>query len=419
MQFLIKLALKNLSRHKLRTFISLIAIAFSVMVVVFARGYIMGMIDSFVMHSVQYDTGHIKIITEEYRKQQRLLPLNFPVDGYNQEGIDPMIAEISKMDNIKSVMPRLKFGAIIGGDNDVTTLLAWGVDPEKELKNTGIRSYIKEGRMLQLGKREIVMGGMMMDNLGKKVGDKVTIVYNTSFNSMKGTTFTIVGRIESGMAMLNELVVYLPLDEVQRLLYMEGQTTELVVFTKNIGMSDKVLPKLKAAVEAKDTEKKYAVLSYKETSELLPWMEMARLIYNEIYIFIVLLASIVVINTMIMIVKERTKEIGMMTAMGLNSRDILNLFILEGAVMGAIGSFAGALVGTLIGLYTSVKGLDMSSAVSGFSKDIMFNAIVYPVNSVSNAIFAFVLGTIIVTLACIIPARRASRLEPAEAIRDE
>lgn len=419
MQFLTKLAFKNLWRHKLRTFISLLAIAFSVMVVVFARGYILGMIDSFVQHSVQFETGHIKIMTAEYKKQQRLLSLNYPVDGFQGGGIDAMMQDIEKVNNVKAVMPRLKFGAMVAGENDLNALYVWGVDPAKEMKNTALSKYIKEGRMPENGKREVVMGYILMDKLGKKVGDKVTLVYNTSYNSMKGTTFTISGKIESGMSMLNELVVYMPIDVAQNLLYMEGQATEIIIFVPNIAAVEKTIPSVEKEVEAKDTEKKYSVSSYKELSELLPWMELAKMIYNEIYIFIVLLASIVVINTMIMIVKERTKEIGMMTAMGLNSRDILSLFILEGGIMGAIGSFFGSLAGTVIGIVTSMKGIDLTNTVSGFSKDIMFNAVVYPVNSIENSIFAFVLGTIIVTLACIIPARRAAKLEPSEAIRDE
>ncbi len=416
--FLFRLAVKNLSRHKLRTFVSLIAIAFSVMIVVFARGYILGMIESFTSHGIEYDSGHAKIVDKDYWQQKRTLPLNYPVDGFNHEGITKMINGLEQVEYVKAVIPRLMFGGMISTEDELITVLGWGVDPQKEIDNTSIDDYIAEGRMVENGKREILMGAIMLDKLGKKVGDKVTIVYNTSFNSLKGTTFEIVGRVESGLRILNEMVAYIPIDQAQSLLYMDDQATELLIMSDNLKITGKLMPKLDAFLAEKDTEGKYEALSYKESSELLPWMELASVIYNEIYIFLVLLASIVVINTMIMIVKERTREIGMMAALGLESRDILRLFIMEGAVMGAVGSFIGAIAGSLFSLFFSVNGIDLTSSVEGFSETIVFSSIIYPVNSVSNAVFAFVLGTIIVTLACIIPARQAAKLQPTDAIRD-
>lgn len=416
--FLFRLAVKNLSRHKLRTFVSLIAIAFSVMIVVFARGYILGMIKSFTSHGIEYDSGHAKIVDKQYWQQKRTLPLNYPVDGFNHEGIGSMIRELEQTEYVKAVIPRLMFGGMISTEEELITVLGWGVDPQKEIDNTSINDYIAEGRMVENGKKEVVMGAIMLDKLGKKVGDKVTIVYNTSFNSLKGTTFTIVGRVESGLRILNETVAYMPIDQAQSLLYMDDQATELLIMSDNLKTTGKLMPKLEALLAQKDTDGRYEALSYKESSEMLPWMELASVIYNEIYIFLVLLASIVVINTMIMIVKERTREIGMMAALGLESKDILRLFIMEGAVMGAFGSFIGAIAGSLFSLFFSVNGIDLTSSVEGFSETIVFSSIIYPVNSVSNAAFAFVLGTIIVTLACIIPARQAAKLQPTDAIRD-
>ena len=162
---------------------------------------------------------------------------------------------------------------------------------------------------------------------------------------------------------------------------------------------------------------RYLALGYKETSDLIPLMDIMKIIYNQIYIFLVLLSCIVVINTMIMIVKERTKEIGMMTAMGLESKEILQLFVIEGAIMGVLGSLLGAVSGSVLTSYLAEVGLDYTSAMSGMSADIIFDAIVYPVSSIGNTIFAFMLGMFIVTIACLIPARRAASLEPTEAMR--
>jgi len=418
MKFLVKLAYKNLFRHKLRTFVSIIAIAFSVMIVVFARGYVVGMVDAVFADHIQYNSGHIKIINREYHQKERLLPLNYPVGEYNEQGLNELVASLKEIDEVEMVIPRLKYGAMVSTENELVTMHGWGVNPDQEIKFTDIEKKLVEGRMVKNGQLEVVMGTDLLNKLDRQIGDTVTILSNTAFNSLTGITFKIVGRIKSGIKMLDEIVFYLPLDQAQRILYMEEQVSELLLITENRRLVEQVLPKVKELLARNQATDKYLALGYKETSDLLPYMDMAKLIYNQIYIFLVLLASIVVINTMIMIVKERTKEIGMMSALGMDSKDILKLFIIEGAIMGVIGSLVGALLGSTINGYLSVTGIDFSSALEGFSSDIVFNTIIYPVSSTGNTIFAFVLGVVIVTIASIIPARRAVKLEPTEAMRE-
>ncbi|HBK69167.1 MAG TPA: ABC transporter permease [Firmicutes bacterium] len=417
MGFIIKIAYKNLSRHKLRTFVSITAIAFSVMIVVFARGLINGMIDTLSVDHIQYNSGHIKIIDQEYLQQERLLPLNYPVDGFNGEGPRAMTADLKEIKDVEMVISRLKFGAMAGTENELITMCGWGVEPEQELIFTDIEDFLVEGRMAQTGRMEVVMGTALLKKLDRKVGEKITIVYNTAFNSLKGSTFEIVGRLESGLKMLNEVVFYLPLDQAQRLLEMDDQVTELLLVTSDKKIIHRVLPEVKKLLADKGATDRYLALGYKETSDLIPLMDIMKIIYNQIYIFLVLLSCIVVINTMIMIVKERTKEIGMMTAMGLESKEILQLFVIEGAIMGVLGSLLGAVSGSVLTSYLAEVGLDYTSAMSGMSADIIFDAIVYPVSSIGNTIFAFMLGMFIVTIACLIPARRAASLEPTEAMR--
>jgi putative ABC transport system permease protein len=293
----------------------------------------------------------------------------------------------------------------------------WGVDPELETAFTGIEDYLVEGRMPQPGRLEVLMGTALLAKINRRVGEKVTIVFNTAFNSLRGVTFNIVGRTKSGIKLLDEVVFYLPLDQAQRLLEMDGQVTELLLATPDRKLVSQVLPRVQALLAEYGADGRYLALGYKETSDLIFFMDIAKVIYNQIYIFLVLLACIVVINTMLMIVKERTREIGMMSALGLESKDIMRLFLTEGAIMGVTGSLIGAVCGSLLNGYFAKNGIDFSAATSGFSAEIVFNSMVYPLSSPGNTVFAFFLGVVIVTIACVIPARRAARFEPTEAMR--
>ncbi len=417
MKFLWNLARKNLSRSKLRTLISIFAIAVAIIAVVFARGLISGVIESTYENHINYKAGHIRVVDEEYKLKERLLSLNYPVDGFSGEGASPMADKLKKVNGITQVVPRIKFGAVVSQEDELVRMMGWGVDPTEEIKFTNIDKSITEGRMVELGNREMVMGAGLLKKLKRGVGDKVTILYTTPFGSFKGSTFEIVGKIQSSLPMINDSIFYLPLDQAQRILEMPDQVTELLIITPDYHKAASILPALNELFTREDKIGKYFLQLWNRDYELIGYFDIARKIYNFIYIFIIVMACFVLVNTLIMIINERTREIGMMTALGLKSREILYLFTIEGAIIGILGSAIGAVLGGILTRVTSVTGIDYSAAMEGMSADLMFEPIFYTVFSLENIIFCFILGVLVVTIACIIPARKAAQLEPTEALR--
>ena len=198
---------------------------------------------------------------------------------------------------------------------------------------------------------------------------------------------------------------------------MPDQVTELLIITHDYRKAASILPALNELFTREDKIGKYSLQLWNRDYELIGFFDFARNIYNFIYIFIIIMACFVLVNTLIMIINERTREIGMMTALGLKSREILYLFTIEGAIIGVIGSAIGAVLGGILTRVISVIGIDYSAAMEGMSADLMFELIFYPVFSLENIIFCFILGVLVVTIACIIPARRAAQIEPTEALR--
>ena len=417
MNYLWNLARKNLSRSKLRTSISIIAIAIAIISVTFARGLINGMIESTYQNHIYYKAGHVRVIDNEYELKERILSLNHSVDGFSGEGASMMADKLKEVEGVTQVVPRIKFGAVVIQEDELVRMLGWGIDPAEEIKFTQIDKDLSEGRMVQPGNREIVMGSGLMKKLNREVEDKVTLVYTTPYGSIKGSTLKIVGKIQSSLPLINDNVFYLPIEQAQEMLEMPGQVSELLLITPDYKNAGSVLPALTKLFAQEDKSNKYILQIWDEVGELVALFKIAINMYNFIYVFIIVLASFVLINTLIMIINERTREIGMMTALGLKSREILYLFIMEGAIIGVIGSFIGAILGGIITKMVSVTGIDYSAAMEGMSADLMFDPIFYPVFSLENLIFCFFLGVLVVTIACIIPARKAARLEPTEALR--
>jgi putative ABC transport system permease protein len=414
MTFLINIAF-NMFRNKLRTIVSILAIAFAVMVIVFTRGLIDGMIGDTYSLYIHYDTGHIKIIDEEYEQKEKLLSLNYTVKGLENKSLSEMQADLNEMEGIEMVIPRLKFGAAVSTEEELVQMLAWGVDGAKELEFTNLERELSQGRMVEPGQREVVMGSELLKKINRSVGEKVTMVYTTAFSSFQGATFEIVGEIQSNLPLLNEQVVFMPIDTAQNLLYLNDEATELLLVTEDRERAGEFLPQVRNYLN-QGGGNNYLAQSWKEGNTFIQLLEVSETIYNFIYLFLVLLSSIVVINTLVMIVKERTQEIGMMSALGLKSREILQLFILEGSAMAVIGSFLGALGGGALNYYLAGVGFDYSAAFEDI--DVLMNPVIYPTYKVEHMLFAFAIGVVVTTLTAIIPARRAAKLEPTEALRE-
>lgn len=415
MKFLISIAFKNMFRNKLRTVVSILAIAFAVMVIVFTRGLIDGMIEDTYSLYIHYDTGHIKIINQEYEQKEKLLSLNYTVNGLENKSLTEMESDLEDLQGIEMVIPRLKFGAAVSTEEELVQMLAWGIEGEKELQFTNIGRELAKGRMVAAGNREVVMGSELLNKINKSVGEKVTMVYTTAFSSFQGATFEIVGEIESNLPLLNEQAVFMPIDTARQLLYLNDESTELILVTDDRDQALNYLPAVKSYLEQNGGEQ-YLAQSWKNGNSFIQLLEVSETIYNFIYLFLVILSSIVVINTLVMIVKERTQEIGMMSALGLKSREILELFIFEGFAMAVIGSLIGALAGGAINYYLSGVGFDYSAAFEDI--DVLMNPIIYPTYKIEHMLFAFLIGVVVTTITAIIPARRAAKLDPTEALRE-
>lgn len=417
MQFLLKIAFRNLRRHRLRTAVSILVIAFAVLIIVFAYGTIEGFLESTYSLSIQYDTGHLKIINQEYKQKEKLLSLNHTVDGLKESNLQSMEKGLNELEGIEMIIPRIKFGASYSRENEMVELLGWGVNPAKELEFTDLESDITAGRMVKAGSREVLMGYKMLEKLDKEVGDKVTLLYTSSYSSFQGATFKIVGKVKSGAAILNEDVFFIPILTAQKLLYLDGQATELLVITEDFKEAERYVKPINNFLNTATGSDKYLVEAWNQGGGFVPYMSAAESIYNIIYLLVIILASFVVINTLVMIVKERTHEIGMMAALGLKNNEILALFLLEGFLMAVIGSLLGAVGGGVLTSYLADVGLDYAAVVAD-DIGILMNPIIYPKFSFTSTYFAFGLGVVITTLTAVFPARRAAEMNPTDALKD-
>jgi putative ABC transport system permease protein len=143
---------------------------------------------------------------------------------------------------------------------------------------------------------------------------------------------------------------------------------------------------------------------------------MASTIYNYVYLVLLLLASTVIMNTTMMVIYERTKEIGTIGALGMTGGQIVLLFVIESAIISAIGSLLGTVIGGGLDLLLSIKGINIQ-ALTGGSMDIPATDIIYPRFGLSLLVGSFLFGVVVASVIAYFPARRAAKVEPVEALR--
>src|SRR5690554_1956199 len=229
---LIKIAWRNLSRNKVRTFIAILAIITVVIIVVFARGLMVGAFESSFKMYIDNNFGHVRIIDKEYEIREVLLPLDYPVDGFNSSGVTAMMSEIKKLDKVEHLLPRIRFVAISTIDDDLFRMIGVGIDPLRENVYGSLPGDIIRGRMPESG-NEILVGQGLLEALGVDFKDRVTLVFSDAQQSIRGYTFEIVGIRESGVAALDDNFFYLPLETAQDILWLEDEVSELLVFASS------------------------------------------------------------------------------------------------------------------------------------------------------------------------------------------
>ncbi|MGM0421088.1 MAG: ABC transporter permease [Bacillota bacterium] len=417
MKYILSIALRNLRRHKLRTLLSISAIIIAVVIGIFYRSILLGYTESTINNYIHMQTGHVRLVDQEYARRERVLSLFHPVDGFTGEGVSEMIGTLEKEDQIAGALPRIKFGASYPREEEMTHMLGLGIDTNKESEFTDFHNQLNQGRMPTSDNREIAIGSGLLAELDYEVGDRITFIYTTSFNSLQGSTFTITGEIKTNVSHFDNNIFLIPLNQAQEILDMPEQATELLLFTQDREDDRELIGQVNSILKARGGAEKYQLSSWRDAGGIIQWL----LAYQRIILFvmagIVFLASLVIINTLIMVIKERTREIGTMAALGLSGREIILLFTAEGAFMGILGSLIGSIIGGTLTAYTSQVGIDFGEVMEAMG-DSLINTVVYPTFSLENLLVAFLVGVIVSTLACVIPARRAAQVEPYEAMRD-
>ncbi len=416
---LIKIAWRNLNRNKSRTIIAVLAITTVVVIVIFSRGLMEGFnISNFGIY-IDNSFGHVRIAHQEYELRERLLPLDYTLTGFQGEGAERMADRIEELEKVNYVLPRIRFGAMAGVDGELVRMLAVGSDMGREAEDGVMKEEIIGGRIPE-AENEIAIGSGLSETISKELGDSVTILFADSYGSLQGRTFQITGVRESNVAELDDNFFYLPLETAREMLWLEDEVTEMMVFGPGPDAAGALQTEIENLMLAEGAEN-YSTLIWSEGDPFIQLYDEVSDLLLVVYVMFIMMGAIIIISVLTMIIRERISEIGMMAALGMREKDIMKIFMLEGAFLGLLGSLLGAVIGGLLTYYYSETGIHLEMFGDMFEETARHLAgfmepVLYTLFDLNNVFLGFALGFVVVVLACIYPAYKAAKMDPAEAL---
>jgi ABC-type lipoprotein release transport system permease subunit len=247
--------------------------------------------------------------------------------------------------------------------------------------------------------------------LGVTVGDRVTVIGRSKQEAMRQRSMTVVGIYDLGMAEAERGMVLITVPEAQALYNLRDQVTEVAITLQQVGQEEAVIPALAAALPGYEVDS-WTTL-HPEVEETLA---MKGAFTTILGLIVLMIASIGVLNLMLMAVFERTREMGVLSALGMKGRQIMWLFLLEGALIGVVGAVIGCAIGYGLVLALGQVGIDFGYAADMGELTAMMGSRLYPSVQPSTVLLSGLAVTIIAALASLYPAWQASRKEPAAAL---
>lgn len=406
MQLYLKLAWRNIWRHRRRTVIIVLAMGLALGMMLMYDGLVDGFNNAIYGNAIRVMGGNIQVHAPGYREKVDSNPL-IPLE--NDEAV--IQAALTHPDVIAAAR-RIQTGGLVSNREGAFTISIIGIEPEVEAPISLIAENITDGRWLTADDQDsILLGRGLADVMDIQVGDRITMVGSDTHKQNRQRTMTVVGIYDLGMLTLEKQTVYISLAEAQALFDLRNQSTEVQINLNDIGKEARVVEALAPAMpgyEVESWDKNYPELATAITSK--------NVIMDIFSVIIQAIAGIGVLNLLLMAVFERTREIGLLGAMGLKPRQIASLFLLEGAMIGLVGIAAGVLFGIAFNASFGQVGFDYSSYAGVADYMALISGRVYPSLGLGK-LFWRALGVLIITLlAAWIPAREASHREPAQAL---
>ena len=401
-----KMAWRNMWRNWRRTAIALTAIVLGLVLLLLLNGVIQGSDQGIYGNAVRLYGGNVQVHAPGYRLKASRMPLLPLADA------GAVVAAATAQPQVVAAAQRINTGGLVATREGSFPVKITAIQPSVEEPHSLQAENIAAGRfLLDADTDAVLIGQGLATELGVTAGDRVTLVGRSKQETMRQRTMTVVGVYDLGMAEAEKGMVYITVPEAQSLYNLRDQVTEVSILLQEVGQEDTVMPALTASLPTDEVD------SWTTLNPDIAETIATKGVYTTIIGFVVLgIASIGILNLMLMAVFERTREMGVLAALGMKGRQIMWLFLIEGAMIGVVGAVIGCAAGYGVVALLGQVGIDFGFASDMGEVTALMGTRLYPVVSPVNVVFSGLAVVVIAALASLYPAWQAARKEPAAAL---
>ncbi|MCU7842632.1 MAG: FtsX-like permease family protein [Candidatus Thiodiazotropha sp. (ex Monitilora ramsayi)] len=399
-------AIRNLMRNRRRTTITLLTMIFGIAVLTLLSALNDGWLSQMKTNFILSYTGHVQIHARGFEASQNLRDrINKP------EEVTRLMQSYSE---IVGWTQRIRTSGLasVGGGSAGVQIMA--TDPEQETWVTSIHEHVTWGDWLRPGmSRDLLLGATVAETIGADLGNRVILMAQRPAGDMVSEVFILRGILETGAPQIDRTLALIPLNTAQTWLDMGQSVTDIVVRADHHENTGQVVRLFAQQLSGQS----YEIMPWQELDPMVrQWLEFSDAYGLVIILVVVILVLVEILNTMLISLHERNKEIGVIAAIGTTRIQIFSMLLLEAVLLIFIGASLGYLVGSLLVYALSGTGIDLTGYANAFQFFYM-NPVIYPDLTSDSALR--ILGTTLIAalLAGVYPAWRATRLSISQALR--
>ena len=400
------IAWRNIWRQKARSLVVMTAVALGIWATNFLMSFSFGMVVSYINNGIENQYSHIQIHQPDFKTDFKA--------KYTLTEANALLKSIEENEEVEAVTGRIISNGMANSAKGARGLQIVGVNPDTEAEVTHLNEKIIEGKYFEGAKRNpMLISKGLKKKLNLKIRSKVVLTFQNIEGEIVNAAFRVVGVFDTKSQMVDDSHLFVRLSDLEGLMNMENEVHEVAIYLNDPNTLENTTQALTAAIGNEQRK----IETWREIAPELEMMESQFAASMYVIMAIILLAlAFGIINTMLMAVLERTRELGMLMAVGMSKARVYGMIVLETILLTFIGAPIGLLLGYLSISYFGKHGLDLTAYSEGL-QNFGMSEYVYPHLNVHYYFIMTIMIAVTAVLAALYPAWKAIKLKPVEALR--
>jgi len=404
-----QMAWRNVWRHPRRSILTMSAVAFASLVLIFMLSWQFGSYETMIDSAVAAHSGHLQVQAEGYQEKQRM--------GQVVRDPDAIRSLLEEIPEVAAFTARASAFSLVSSDERSYAALVVGIEPEREARVSTLETLVREGAYLAPDDgNQALLGRLLARNLRVGVGDEVVLLGQGRDGSIAATAVRVKGIFESGQDELDRSTLQIPLTVFQEVYAMRGAVHEVVVLGRDLDAVPRIKQLLVSAIQEGHAGNGLVVLDWKELMPgLIQSIQMDLVSGFLFYVILILVVAFSIMNTFLMAIFERKKEFGVLMALGSRPGRLSRLILAECTLMTGLGVGVGIILGMAVTAYFQAHGIHFSGT-SEILRQFGLPERMYPELSLLSVSVGTAVVLLINSFAVIYPTLQVRRLRPVDAM---